>query len=326
MNMSDNIDYMKEYGMSEEEYLKEYYNKVDNLTAVCRNTIEWQHGEYDDMFKLERDIASFDKIRIIHGHLRDIETKYHVRILLAVESGSRAWGFDSLDSDWDVRFIYVHEPEWYFSIKDHKDTIDIMYRDDVDASGWELRKALRLFKQSNPSFFEWLNSPVIYKKDELFLKRIKAFEERCFNADKAMYHYNHIYKKHNDCYITENGLPLKRFLYYLRGILVCKWLTDYNTVPPVRFSTLVNATIANPDIKEKINILLEKKRRSKEYNSQSVDESLFAWAQQQAEYYDKIIETLHVSKKSESDTELDKLMYETVYEKGESNQYFADKK
>lgn len=90
----------------------------------------------------------------ISNHLREIEEQYNVKILFAVESGSRAWGFASKDSDWDVRFIYVHDPEWYFHIEEQKDTIEQMFPDEVDASGWDLKKALRLFKRSNPSFFD----------------------------------------------------------------------------------------------------------------------------------------------------------------------------
>jgi predicted nucleotidyltransferase len=87
----------------------------------------------------------------ISKHLREIEEQHHIKILYAVESGSRAWGFSSPDSDWDVRFIYVHEPEWYFHIEEQKDTIEQMFPDETDMSGWDLKKALRLFKSSNPS-------------------------------------------------------------------------------------------------------------------------------------------------------------------------------
>lgn len=251
----------------------------------------------------------------ISNHLREIEEQYNVKILFAVESGSRAWGFASKDSDWDVRFIYVHEPEWYFHIEEQKDTIEQMFPDEVDASGWDLKKALRLFKRSNPSFFEWIHSPIIYEMDETFIDEIKKMEDEYFDADKAMFHYNHIYKKHNDRYITENGLPLKRFLYYLRGILVCKWLTDKGTVPPVRFSELVDTTIEDENIKKKIEHLLEQKKQSKEHNLEPVDEELFSWAENWAEYYNQKVEKLRPEKKISSDEQLNKLMYDTVLRK-----------
>ena len=94
---------------------------------------------------------------VIQGHLRDIEQEHDVKVLLAVATGSRAWGWDSPSSDWDVRFIYVHKPEWYFKIEPQRDVIEKMTGDNVDLAGWELRKALYLLKRSNPSLLEWLN-------------------------------------------------------------------------------------------------------------------------------------------------------------------------
>ena len=108
----------------------------------------------------------------IPAHLKNIEREYDVRILLAVESGSRAWGFESLNSDWDVRFIYVHKPEWYNRVAEQQDVIEHYYEDGVDLAGWELRKVLSLLKECNPPLLEWLNSPKVYYEDEEFVKRI----------------------------------------------------------------------------------------------------------------------------------------------------------
>ena len=77
--------------------------------------------------------------------LSDIEAKYDVKILLAVESGSRAWGFESKDSDYDVRFIYVHRKDWYLSLIEGRDVIEELDPDGVlDLAGWDLKKALLL--------------------------------------------------------------------------------------------------------------------------------------------------------------------------------------
>ena len=184
----------------------------------------------------------FERI-VIPAHLRSIEQEYGVKIMLAVEAGSRAWGFESENSDWDVRFIYVHKPEWYFRVDEQRDVIEVIYDDDVDLAGWELRKALGLFKKSNPSLLEWFNSPKVYYKDDDFVKRIREVENDYFNPIKAMYHYNHIYIKHDERYLQEQGYPLKRFLYYLRGILACKWIENNKTLPPVAFKELLDATI-----------------------------------------------------------------------------------
>ena len=148
--------------------------------------------------------------------------------------------------------------------------------------------------------------------DETFINEIRQMEDQYFNKEKAMFHYNHIYKKHNDRYIKDYGLPLKRFLYYLRGILVCKWLSDKGTIPPVRFTELVNATVENTDMKAKIAHLLELKKKSNEHNLEPVDEELFAWAQEWAEFYNQKVEQLHPEKKTSLDDKLNKLMYDTV--------------
>lgn len=187
-----------------------------------------------------------------------------------------------------------------------------MFPDETDMSSWDLKKALRLFKSSNPSLFEWLHSPIIYQMDETFINEIRQMETQYFLKEKAMFHYNHIYKKHNDRYIKDYGLPLKRFLYYLRGILVCKWLSDKGTIPPVRFTELVNATVEDTDMKAKIAHLLELKKRSNEHNLEPVDEQIFAWAQEWAEFYNQKVEQLHPEKKTSHDDKLNKLMYDTV--------------
>lgn len=362
------------YNMSQEDYMKKYFNKVSTLTAKCVSNESWADGIKDELeegkeykvsyisvlrsstqimleefgdkefnsvhFEIRENgkpvdytkdsrflapyLRQWQKARMkkcdIHEHLREIEAQYHVKVLFAVESGSRAWGFASKDSDWDVRFVYVHEPSWYFHIEEQKDTIEHMFPDETDLSGWELKKALRLFKRSNPSFFEWLHSPIVYEKDHVFVDGIKQMESQYFDAERAMFHYNHIYKKHNDRYIKDYGLPLKRFLYYLRGILVCKWLADNGTVPPVRFTELVDATVEDKMIKEKIAYLLELKKQSNKHNLEPVDEELFNWAQEWAEFYDQKVESLHPEKKVSLDSRLNKLMFDTVIRKAKEEQ------
>jgi len=98
----------------------------------------------------------------IRKELIKIEEKKNIRILYAVESGSRAWGFASTDSDWDVRFLYIHDQDWYLSIDDKEDNYEKILPNNIDLSGWELRKTLKLFRKSNPPLLEWLRSPIIY--------------------------------------------------------------------------------------------------------------------------------------------------------------------
>ncbi|MDO8433705.1 MAG: nucleotidyltransferase domain-containing protein, partial [Candidatus Binatus sp.] len=108
-----------------------------------------------------------DRIFIsIHQALESLEYAENMVVLLAVESGSRAWGFSSTDSDYDVRFIYIRRPEWYLSIdlENQRDVIEQPLADEIDLSGWDIRKALKLFHKSNPPLLEWLQCPVVYRE------------------------------------------------------------------------------------------------------------------------------------------------------------------
>lgn len=109
-----------------------------------------------------------DMEKEIREKLEEIEEKENVMILLAVESGSRAWGFASPDSDYDVRFIYVRSIEEYLRLDEQKDVIDWQLDDVLDINGWDLKKALVQFRRGNATLFEWSNSPIVYRKtDEL---------------------------------------------------------------------------------------------------------------------------------------------------------------
>jgi uncharacterized protein len=124
---------------------------------------------------------AFTKIRrfpilneLILSKLQKIERDQQVKLLLAVESGSRAWGFPARDSDYDVRFIYVHHPDWYLSIDEKRDTIELPASDTLDLSGWDIRKALKLYRKSNPPLMEWLASNVIYCEKVGFRQEMAA--------------------------------------------------------------------------------------------------------------------------------------------------------
>lgn len=165
-------------------------DRLHRLELLAHETAHMWFGDCPNEQKISKTMQKRNEIRTqISNHLQEIEEQYHVKILFAVESGSRAWGFASKDSDWDVRFIYVHEPEWYYHIEEQKGTIEMMFPDEVDASGWDLKKALRLFKRSNPSFFEWIHSPIIYEQDETFIDEIKKMEDEYFDSDKAMFYH-----------------------------------------------------------------------------------------------------------------------------------------
>ncbi len=170
--------------------------------------------------------------------LKEIEAKRNIEILLPVESRSRAWGFASPDSDYDIRFIYRHEKDWYLSPWDKDETIEFMTEDDLDGSGWDLRKTFHLLLKSNAALLSWFYSPIVYVKNEKFYELFKPLADECFSPIAVSYHYLSMSKKYLETCRTDE-VKLKSYFYCLRTALTGKWILEKGTVPPVLFSELL---------------------------------------------------------------------------------------
>jgi uncharacterized protein len=170
--------------------------------------------------------------------LTEIEQENDIRILYACESGSRAWGFASPDSDYDVRFVYVHPPEYYLSIDDKTDVIELDINDLLDINGWDLRKALRLFRGSNAALYEWLQSPIVYQKDENFYDNIMALMPKYFSLRAGMHHYLSMTRSCFEKELQGDTVRLKKYFYALRPILAALWIAEKNEMPPMDFESL----------------------------------------------------------------------------------------
>lgn len=170
--------------------------------------------------------------------LDEIEMKENVTVLHAVESGSRAWGFESPDSDYDVRFIYVRRREDYLKLDQPRDVIEWQLDEVLDINGWDLRKALQHFHRGNATLFEWSNSPVIYKTTELW-QQIYAVAEPYFSARAAVYHYYGTARNTWQQYLQEPMVRYKKYFYALRPLLAAKYIQEHLCPPPVRFDDLM---------------------------------------------------------------------------------------
>lgn len=218
----------------------------------------------DVFFELKETFKELEKRRkmrtkIIEA-LRKLEEEKNIRILYACETGSRAWGFASEDSDYDVRFIYVHDTSWYLSLDEKPDTISIMLEErELDLVGWELRKTLRLMKKSNASLFEKLDSPEVYINDDYFDKGIKSYVSEAFSPIAVMYHYLSMCKNVFSEVENKEKYTLKMLFYSLRTALASKWVQDKNTIPPMVFNTMVKELDFDAKLKERIALLLELK-------------------------------------------------------------------
>jgi predicted nucleotidyltransferase len=182
---------------------------------------------------------------IIKQKLQELEKDNNIRILYACESGSRAWGFPSQDSDYDVRFIYARTAKEYLSIHEIRDVIDLPVNEVLDIGGWDIRKALKLFLKSNGPLYEWLQSPIIYKDDSGFAGEVRCLMSKYFSLRACGNHYLSmaINTVNND--LQNQQVKIKRYFYALRSALACQWIVEKQTVPPMEFAKL---RVLNHDI------------------------------------------------------------------------------
>ena len=205
------------------------------------------------------------KQRIIE-QLSIIEDQYHVKILYACESGSRAWGFASTDSDWDIRFLYIHQPEWYLSVdlESKRDVIELPITDDLDFSGWDLRKGLKLFYKSNPPLIEWLHSPIVYQDEAGLANRLRMMLEQFYSPRSCFHHYLHMAKGNYREYLKGETVWLKKYLYVLRPVLALQWMEQSSDPIPVRFNDLLDAVLPTGKTRQAIDRLLVLKKQGLE--------------------------------------------------------------
>lgn len=179
---------------------------------------------------------------LIVSKLKQIEKDYDVKILLAVESGSRAWGFASPDSDYDVRFIYVRPYKDYLRLEEIRDVIELPINDELDINGWDLKKTLRLLYRSNPTLFEWFSSPIVYIETE-FAEQFRKIMNEFFIPKKSLHHYISMAESNYRSYLKGDTVIAKKYFYVLRPILACRWIIDKGTPPPMLFSELASAEL-----------------------------------------------------------------------------------
>lgn len=198
----------------------------------------------------------------IFRKLKDIEAAEGVRILYCAEAGSRAWGTHSVDSDYDVRFVYLRTPEYYWRLDKTSDVIEWQLDDVLDINGWDLKKALSLLHNSNPALFEWNGSPVVYRHTTAW-KSVQAVMPHYFMPKTALYHYYGIAKRTFLGELQQEQVKLKRYFYVLRPLLACRWIAEQQTPPPVRLAELTESCL-DPAMRPTVEELLHLKALSGE--------------------------------------------------------------
>ena len=196
----------------------------------------------------------------IESELSAIEVRENVSIFYACESGSRAWGFESQDSDYDVRFLYIHPTDWYLTIDRKRDVIEKPIDDSLDISGWDIRKSLALLRKSNPPFLEWMQSPIIYKDKVEITSRIREAMPDYYSPISCLYHYLHMAEGNYRKSLKDADVWMKKYLYVLRPILACMWIEQDRGLVPTEFDRLVSTIVQEAGLQRAIDELLKRKK------------------------------------------------------------------
>lgn len=206
---------------------------------------------------------------------KEIEKEYDIKILFAIENGSRAWRMESIDSDFDVRFVYYRKKEEYLKIDKPTDVITRAFDKDlkpcktegsmIDITGFDIYKYIRLLADSNPTTIEWITTDMIYygKQNKIF----KRFATNNFNPERLFYHYKSMCKNNYIKYIkSKNNITYKRYLYSFRGLLNSLWVLKKNSIPPISFkeTILSSSSYIDKKIVDQLNKIITLKQLGNE--------------------------------------------------------------
>lgn len=209
--------------------------------------------------------------------LTHIAQTKNVKLLYACETGSRAWGFPSPDSDYDVRFIYMHNCDWYLSLFEKKDSIEIM-DGDLDITGWDLRKCLQLLKKSNAALIERFQSPIAYYTDESFKQSFRELIEQYYSPIAIFFHHYSLAQKFWEELKDKEEIKLKSYFYLIRSLLSCYWTTKDDSVLPMDIEGLMAKIDSGR--RQELKQLIQLKAAVGEKYLHPADKSLNAWIEE----------------------------------------------
>lgn len=246
-------------------------------------------------FEFSANISESIKEEILN-QLRHIEKDNGVKIIFAIESGSRAWGFPSPDSDYDVRFVYAHSIDWYLSLQPQRDVIEIPIDEELDINGWDIRKALNLLLKPNPVMLEWLSSPIKYQWNGEVCQKLITLSQNIAHGPACLHHYLNLGSRQWSVYIDGNQrVNLKKYFYIVRPAMAIRWMRLHpDTIPPMNFQALSEGCDLSAELSAELKQLLIAKSKSKELGKSSrvkvIDDFIeeeFSWAREAVKTVDR---------------------------------------
>jgi uncharacterized protein len=253
--------------------------------------------------------------------LKQIEKDYEISILYACESGSRAWGFPSNDSDYDVRFIYVHKKEWYLSIDQRRDVLEVPKHDKLsihvdkllDLNGWELTKALRLFRKSNPPLLEWLHSSIVYYQTSTAIKRMNELESQVFSPVSGIHHYLKMAKGNYRDYLNREEVKIKRYFNIFRPLLAAKWIEKHGVFPPIKFTELLEDILPTGAIRDILDDIIKRKMAGEVLDHTPRTQMINPYVEAEIEHLEQYVQEISADKPNPTEL-LNQLFRDTLDE------------
>lgn len=219
-------------------------------------------------------------VAAIDRRLAGTAAAHGVAIPWAIESGSRAWGFASPDSDYDCRFFYVRPRASYLDLWASRDVIETPLDGLLDVNGWDLRKAVRLAATGNATVGEWLRSPFVYTGEAEFRDDLLALVAAVTDPGRVRRHYLHVGRAQWSR--AQDGVDvvrLKRVFYAIRPAVTLHWLAAHAGVPPMNLDELLAETAVPDEVRAEIAALRELKSRTRELGTAPVPGAIAAWAE-----------------------------------------------
>jgi predicted nucleotidyltransferase len=226
------------------------------------------------------DALSPDIVAEVDALLDLIERDHSLTIPLAIESGSRAWGFPSPDSDYDCRFVYVRHIDRYLSPWQARDVIETPLERELDVNGWDLGKALKLMLKGNAVIIEWLRSPIVYRGQARFRDDFLALAHRHTERAHIARHYLHLGERQRRTYFAdEKAVPLKKLFYALRPAATLRWLRLHpdQAIAPMHFPTLMAECDPPAALNDLVAELLARKAETRELGAASLPQPIAAF-------------------------------------------------
>jgi predicted nucleotidyltransferase len=216
-----------------------------------------------------------------------------VRILFAIESGSRAWGFPSPDSDYDCRFVYLRSVEDHLKLSTERDVIEFPIEGEIDTGGWDLHKALLLALKGNAVIGEWVHSPHVYEEMAGIRERLAKLLDEIVDPKMVARHYFGLLKRHDQTF-SGDEVKLKKLFYALRPAFSLQYMEerDFAVLPPMNLQQLLGNIRLPAELSELVAVMVEEKAVTREMGLGTPPERITRFLAEAHQRYGKLVETL----------------------------------